>query len=230
MVYRVSSQKCGHCERIADVVISRNAPEMLAKEISSIDIRDRPGNPNTKAFAGAMGAKWIGVKMRTKSKRILEQIQQVNENTRKLVKLWPDKSLQQPREADVPVPQSRFASRVSAVDSAFYVGASNVSSDMRFNLKLAAKKSRRSSSPAMVHGCNGGFVDGHRVAMQSPLSPGTHYFNGSGVTNFPVARQRAKVCLRRSVRCFLRPPTADISPCWGGQLVQEHEWLLNDAA
>jgi len=72
-------------ERIADVVISRTLPEMLAG-ISSIDIRDMTGQTQTRnAFGPGMGAKWIGVKDAPEiQKRILEQIKQVNENTRKL--------------------------------------------------------------------------------------------------------------------------------------------------
>jgi len=68
-------------ERIADVVISRTFPEMVAG-ISSIDIRDMTGQTQSKA---GLGAKWIGVKDAPEiQKRILEQIKQVNENTRRL--------------------------------------------------------------------------------------------------------------------------------------------------
>jgi uncharacterized membrane protein YdbT with pleckstrin-like domain len=68
-------------ERIADVVISRTLPEMLAG-MSSIIIRDMTGQ--TQPSAG-FGAKWIGVKDAPEiQKRILEQIRQVNENTKRL--------------------------------------------------------------------------------------------------------------------------------------------------
>jgi hypothetical protein len=63
------------------VVISRTLAEMLAG-MSSIDIRDMTGQ--TQPTAG-LGAKWIGVKDAPEiQKRILEQIKQVNENTRRL--------------------------------------------------------------------------------------------------------------------------------------------------
>jgi uncharacterized membrane protein YdbT with pleckstrin-like domain len=69
-------------ERIADVVISRTFPEMLAG-MSSIDIRDMTGQ--TQRTTGLSAAKWIGVKEAPEiQKRILEQIKQVNENTRRL--------------------------------------------------------------------------------------------------------------------------------------------------
>jgi uncharacterized membrane protein YdbT with pleckstrin-like domain len=72
-------------ERIADVVISRTLPEILAG-MSSIDIRDMTGQ--TQASPGltlGFGAKWIGVKDAPEvQKRILEQVKQVNENTKKL--------------------------------------------------------------------------------------------------------------------------------------------------
>lgn len=68
-------------ERIADVVISRTFPEIVAG-ISSIDIRDMTGKTQTTA---GLGAKWIGVQDAPKiQKRILEQIKQVNEHTKKL--------------------------------------------------------------------------------------------------------------------------------------------------
>jgi uncharacterized membrane protein YdbT with pleckstrin-like domain len=66
-------------ERIADVVISRTLPEMLAG-MSSIDIRDMAGQVQANV---TMGAKWIGVKDSPKiQKRILEQIKLVNESRR----------------------------------------------------------------------------------------------------------------------------------------------------
>jgi len=68
-------------ERIADVVISRTLPEMLAGT-SSIDIRDMAGQ-NTNQYT--FGSKWIGVKGAPEvQKRILEEIRRVNEHTRKL--------------------------------------------------------------------------------------------------------------------------------------------------
>ncbi len=68
-------------ERIADVVISRTLPEIVAG-ISSIDIRDMTGQ--TQATAG-LGAKWIGVQDAPEiQKRILEQIKQVNERSKTL--------------------------------------------------------------------------------------------------------------------------------------------------
>ncbi len=68
-------------ERIADVVISRTFPELLAG-ISSIDIRDMTGQSQV---AAGLGAKWIGVKDGPEiQKRILEQIKQVNESTKHL--------------------------------------------------------------------------------------------------------------------------------------------------
>ena len=68
-------------ERIADVVISRTLPELIAG-ISSIEIRDMTGQMN--AVSG-LGAKWIGVKDAAEvQKRVLEQIREVNERTRKL--------------------------------------------------------------------------------------------------------------------------------------------------
>jgi hypothetical protein len=72
-------------ERIADVVISRTFPEMVAG-ISSIDIRDMTGQIQFRnSFGSGLSAKWIGVKDAPEiQKRILEQIKQVNENTRKL--------------------------------------------------------------------------------------------------------------------------------------------------
>ena len=72
-------------ERIADVVISRTFPEMVAG-ISSIEIRDMTGQTQqAQVFGGGFGAKWIGVKDAPEvQKRILEQIRQVNEHTKKL--------------------------------------------------------------------------------------------------------------------------------------------------
>jgi hypothetical protein len=72
-------------ERIADVVISRTFPEMVAG-ISSIDIRDMTGQTQMRnAFSSGLGAKWIGVKDAPEiQKQILEQIKQVNENTKRL--------------------------------------------------------------------------------------------------------------------------------------------------
>ena len=68
-------------ERIADVVISRTLPELIAG-ISSIEIRDMTGQMH--AVSG-LGAKWIGVKDAAEvQKRVLEQIREVNERTRKL--------------------------------------------------------------------------------------------------------------------------------------------------
>jgi len=68
-------------ERIADVVISRTLPELLAG-MSSINIRDMTGQ--TQPTAG-LGAKWIGVKDAPEiQKRILEEIQRVNEHTKRL--------------------------------------------------------------------------------------------------------------------------------------------------
>ncbi len=72
-------------ERIADVVISRTLPEILAG-ISSIDIRDMTGQ--TQASPGltlGFGAKWIGVKDAPEvQKRILEQVKQVNEYSKRI--------------------------------------------------------------------------------------------------------------------------------------------------
>ncbi len=72
-------------ERIADVVISRTLPEILAG-MSSIGIRDMTGQAQPTAGLGAgLGAKWIGVKDAPEiQKRILEQINHVNENTKRL--------------------------------------------------------------------------------------------------------------------------------------------------
>ena len=68
-------------ERIADVVISRTLPEMLAG-MSSIDIRDMAGQMANQV---AFGSKWIGVKDAPEvQKRILEEIRRVNEYARKL--------------------------------------------------------------------------------------------------------------------------------------------------
>jgi uncharacterized membrane protein YdbT with pleckstrin-like domain len=72
-------------ERIADVVISRTLPELLAG-MSSIEIRDMTGQSQVRAnIGGALGAKWIGVKDAPEiQKRILEQVGRVNERTRRL--------------------------------------------------------------------------------------------------------------------------------------------------
>jgi uncharacterized membrane protein YdbT with pleckstrin-like domain len=68
-------------ERIADVVISRTLPELIAG-ISSIEIRDMTGQ--LRAVSG-LGAKWIGVQDAAEvQKRVLEQIREVSERTRKL--------------------------------------------------------------------------------------------------------------------------------------------------
>jgi uncharacterized membrane protein YdbT with pleckstrin-like domain len=68
-------------ERVADVVISRTLPELIAG-ISSIVIRDMTGQ--TQRPAG-LGAKWIGVRDAPEiQKRILEEIKRVNENTKRL--------------------------------------------------------------------------------------------------------------------------------------------------
>ena len=62
-------------ERIADVVISRTFPELVAG-ISSIDIRDMTGQTQPEM---GLGAKWIGVKNAPEiQKRILEEIRKVN--------------------------------------------------------------------------------------------------------------------------------------------------------
>ncbi len=69
-------------ERIADVVISRTLPELMAG-ISSIVIRDMTGEVQPTAVG--FGAKWIGVRDAPEiQKRILEEIKQVNEHTNKL--------------------------------------------------------------------------------------------------------------------------------------------------
>ena len=68
-------------ERIADVVISRTLPELIAG-ISSIDIRDMTGQTHPTA---GLGAKWIGVRNAPDiQRRILEEIRRVNEHTKKL--------------------------------------------------------------------------------------------------------------------------------------------------
>jgi len=68
-------------ERIADVVISRTLPEIIAG-ISSIEIRDMAGQTQV---AATLGAKWIGVENAPEiQKRILEQIRHVNESARRL--------------------------------------------------------------------------------------------------------------------------------------------------
>ena len=73
-------------EPIADVVISRTLPEILAG-MSSIHIRDMTGQ--TQPTTG-LGAKWIGVKDAPEiQKRILEQIKQVNAYAKRL-SLWPN--------------------------------------------------------------------------------------------------------------------------------------------
>jgi uncharacterized membrane protein YdbT with pleckstrin-like domain len=70
--YRVRSVPL---ERVADVVISRTLPEILAG-ISSIDIRDMTGQTQQEM---GMGAKWIGVQEAPEiQKRILEEIKKVN--------------------------------------------------------------------------------------------------------------------------------------------------------
>jgi len=70
-------------ERIADVVISRTLPELLAG-MSSIDIRDMTGQTQIRSGLG-QGAKWIGVKDAPEiQKRILEQIRHVNQQARSL--------------------------------------------------------------------------------------------------------------------------------------------------
>ena len=68
-------------ERIADVVISRTFPEMVAG-ITSIDIRDMTGQTFSR---GGGGAKWIGVKDAPEvQKRILEEVQRVNSLSRSI--------------------------------------------------------------------------------------------------------------------------------------------------
>lgn len=62
-------------ERIADVVISRTLPEILAG-ISSIEIRDMTGQASPQ---NPLGAKWIGVIDAPEiQKRILEEIKAAN--------------------------------------------------------------------------------------------------------------------------------------------------------
>ena len=76
--YRVRSVPL---ERIADVVISRTLPELLAG-ISSIDIRDMTGQTQQEM---GMGAKWIGVRNAPEvQKQILEEIRTVNTQSRKI--------------------------------------------------------------------------------------------------------------------------------------------------
>ena len=72
-------------ERVTDVVISRTLPEMIAG-ISSIEIRDMTGQTQVRPGYGSdLSAKWIGViDAPDVQKRILEQIKQVNENTKKI--------------------------------------------------------------------------------------------------------------------------------------------------
>ena len=68
-------------ERIADVVISRTFPEMVAG-ITSIDIRDMTGQTFSRSGGGA---KWIGVKDAPEvQKRILEEVQRVNSLSRSI--------------------------------------------------------------------------------------------------------------------------------------------------
>lgn len=68
-------------ERIADVVISRTFPEMVAG-ITSIDIRDMTGQTFS---PGGGSAKWIGVKDAPEvQKRILEEMQRVNSLARRI--------------------------------------------------------------------------------------------------------------------------------------------------
>jgi uncharacterized membrane protein YdbT with pleckstrin-like domain len=69
-------------ERVTDVVISRTLPEMAAG-ISSIEIRDMTGQ--TQPTNANLGAKWIGVQNAPDvQKRILEEIQRVNESSKKV--------------------------------------------------------------------------------------------------------------------------------------------------
>jgi uncharacterized membrane protein YdbT with pleckstrin-like domain len=72
-------------ERVADVVISRTLPEMIAG-ISSIEIRDMTGQAQVRPGVGSdMSAKWIGVKDAPEvQKCILEQIKQVNEHSKRI--------------------------------------------------------------------------------------------------------------------------------------------------
>ena len=66
-------------ERIADVVVSNSFPEMIAG-INSIYIRDMTGQ-----MYATPGAKWIGVENAPEiQKRILEEIQRVNEHAKRL--------------------------------------------------------------------------------------------------------------------------------------------------
>lgn len=66
-------------ERITDVVISRTLPEILAR-MSSIDIHDMAGKTERDGCP-----QWIGVEDAPEiQKRILEQIREVNENTKRL--------------------------------------------------------------------------------------------------------------------------------------------------
>ena len=68
-------------ERIADVVISRTLPELLAG-ISSIVIRDMTGQSPR---AAGLGGTWIGVRDAPEiQRRILEEIRRVNEHTKRL--------------------------------------------------------------------------------------------------------------------------------------------------
>ena len=68
-------------ERIADVVISRTLPELIAG-ISSIEIRDMTGQT---PMGTGLGAKWIGVQNAPEvQKRILEEIKRVNEQAKRI--------------------------------------------------------------------------------------------------------------------------------------------------
>lgn len=68
-------------ERVADVVISRTLPELLAGT-SSINIRDMTGQMPA---ATGLGARWIGVNDAPEiQKRILEEIKRVNEHGRQM--------------------------------------------------------------------------------------------------------------------------------------------------
>jgi uncharacterized membrane protein YdbT with pleckstrin-like domain len=72
-------------ERIADVVISRTFPEIIAG-MSSIEIRDMTGQTQMRpGLGGATGAKWIGVINAPEiQKLILEQVGQTNERAKRL--------------------------------------------------------------------------------------------------------------------------------------------------
>jgi uncharacterized membrane protein YdbT with pleckstrin-like domain len=78
--YRVRSVPL---ERIADVIISRTLPEILAGT-SSIDIRDMAGQSLQQAGFSSFSSNWIGVKDAPEiQKRILEEIKRVNEKNQK---------------------------------------------------------------------------------------------------------------------------------------------------